>query len=71
MRSVTIAVLLAAVLSGCASQAGPFVTNISSDGRGGLVIEKCMVRLDRMINTVESANCTNTPITLTSNGAGR
>ena len=58
---------IAFVLSGCASQAGPFVTNISSDGKGGLVVEKCMVRLDRMINTVEASSCTNTPIAL-SNG---
>lgn len=51
-------------LAGCASKAGPFVTNISSDGAGGIVVEKCMVRLDRMINTVESADCTNTQIKL-------
>lgn len=63
MRNV-IFVVLAVILSGCASQAGPFVTNISSDGRGGLTVEKCMVRLDRMINTVEASNCTNTTITL-------
>lgn len=50
---------------GCSSQAGPFVANISSDGRGGLTVEKCMVRLDRMINTVETASCTTTQITLT------
>lgn len=63
MCKVVLALIVVAV-SGCASQAGPFVTNISSDGSGGLVIEKCMVRLDRMINTVEAASCTNTPIRL-------
>ena len=57
-------VFLVFAMFGCASQAGPFVTNISSDGRGGLTVEKCMVRLDRMINTVESSNCTNTLINL-------
>lgn len=57
-------VAIALGISGCASKAGPFVTNISSDGRGGLIVEKCMVRLDRMINTVENAECTNTQITL-------
>lgn len=66
MRVAYIVVAVAA-LAGCASQAGPFVTNISSDGKGGIVVEKCMVRLDRMINTVESANCTNTPIALSGN----
>ncbi len=51
-------------VTGCSSKAGPFVTSISSDGEGGIVVEKCMVRLDRMINTVESADCTNTNIVL-------
>lgn len=50
--------------TGCSSKAGPFVSNISSDGEGGIVVEKCMVRLDRMINTVETADCTNTNIRL-------
>ena len=59
------AILTFAIMgSGCASHAGPFVTNISSDGRGGLVVEKCMVRLDQMTSTVESSNCTNTSIML-------
>ncbi|WP_049780629.1 hypothetical protein [Nitrosococcus halophilus] len=58
------------MLSGCASKAGPFVTNVSSDGDGGLLIEKCMVRLDRMINTVENADCTTSPIKLKRASAG-
>ena len=57
-------VLSIVVMAGCSSKAGPFVTNISSDGRGGLTVEKCMVRLDRAINTVESSDCTNTSLTL-------
>lgn len=59
-------VITAITMTGCSSKAGPFVTNISSDGRGGLVVEKCMVRLDRTINTVESSDCTNTSIALSS-----
>jgi len=55
---------VAFAVSACTSQAGPFVTNISSDGRGGLNVEKCMVKLDRNINTVEASQCTNTNITL-------
>lgn len=58
-----------AAVTGCASQAGPFVTGISSDGRGGIVVEKCMVRLDRMINTVEASSCTNSNIALTAGHA--
>lgn len=49
---------------GCTSKAGPFITNISSDGAGGLVVEKCMMSLNRMITTVENADCTNTSIKL-------
>lgn len=63
---ISLVFLSSTILAGCSSQAGPFVTNISSDGRGGLVVEKCMVRLDRMINTVESSSCTNSGITLSS-----
>lgn len=57
-------VAIAFFATGCSSKAGPFVSNISSDGEGGVVVEKCMVRLDRMINTVETADCTNTSIKL-------
>lgn len=64
-KSLMIVIPFAAiVMVGCSSKAGPFVTNISSDGRGGLVVEKCMVRLDRTINTVESSDCTNTTLAL-------
>jgi len=33
-------VMLVFILAGCASTAGPFVTGISSDGKGGLIIQK-------------------------------
>jgi len=42
----------------CVSHAGPFVTNISSDGRGGLVVEKCMARFDPWTSTVTNDACT-------------
>lgn len=64
MTKKIILLVVALGISGCASKAGPFVTNISSDGRGGLIVEKCMVRLDRALNTVENAECTHTQITL-------
>jgi outer membrane protein assembly factor BamE (lipoprotein component of BamABCDE complex) len=35
--------LLLILLAGC-STAGPFVTNVSSDGQGNLIIEQNMVR---------------------------
>jgi len=37
--------LIATVAVGCTT-AGPFVTNISSDGQGNLIIEKQKVLLD-------------------------
>jgi hypothetical protein len=57
-------IALCFVVTGCTSQAGPFVTSISSDGRGGIVVEKCMVSLQRQIATMENTECTNTDITL-------
>ena len=41
-----IACLIAATLAGCASYAGPFITEITSDGRGQLELRKCMLKLD-------------------------
>ncbi len=50
------------VLVGCSSKAGPFMTNISSDGHGGLVIEKCMAQFDLWVSAVIKSECTNTNI---------
>lgn len=58
---VTLAVL---ILSGCASRAGPFITNISSDGQGGLTIEKCMAKFDPWMSTVNNDECTSSNIRL-------
>ena len=48
---------LLAVLAGCTT-AGPYVTNISSDGRNGLNIEKCAVKMNAFMGTVSTADCT-------------
>jgi hypothetical protein len=56
--------IISAVLVSCTSKAGPFVTNISSDGAGGIVVEKCMVSLQRQISTMENSDCTNSNIKL-------
>jgi hypothetical protein len=42
-------------LAGCTT-AGPFVTNISSDGNGGLVVEKAMVQMNGFTGTVTNVN---------------
>ena len=63
MRKVTavlIATLSAIIISGCSSRAGPFVTSISSDGRGGLIVEKCMAKFDPWKSTVNNDNGTST-----------
>jgi hypothetical protein len=56
--------LILGPMFGCASTAGPFITNISSDGDDGLVIEKCMARFDPWMSTVSNTQCTQTPIKL-------
>lgn len=48
-------------LSAC-TNAGPFVTNISSNGNNGLIIEKCQVHMNAFMGTVSNSNCTSTSI---------
>ena len=64
-RTLITSILIASAicLSGC-STAGPFVTNISSDGRGGLTYEKCMVQLNSFTNNISNKDCTQTNIQL-------
>jgi len=59
-----IMLLLMFVISGCSSTAGPFITNISSDGDDGLVIEKCMAKFDPWMSTVSTTECSSVPIKL-------
>lgn len=56
----------AILVAGCTSTAGPFVTNISSDGDGNLVVEKCMISLQRQINTVDNESCNSHKIKISS-----
>lgn len=66
MKNIALALLasFAILLSGCSSKAGPFITNISSDGNGGIVVEKCMVKFDRQLSVVENSDCNNHNIKL-------
>ena len=68
---LALAALVCAVLmvTGCVSTAGPFVTNISSDGRGGLVIEKAMVEYSQWSDGVTTKNHTTTTIYIGTVGA--
>ena len=56
-------ILVMVVLSAC-TNAGPFVTNISSDGNNGLILEKCQVHMNAFMGTVSNDNCTTTNIYL-------
>lgn len=61
MKKLVVGLILGALaLSGC-STAGPYVTNISSDGTGGLIVEKCMIHYNPM-GWVNNSDCTNTTI---------
>lgn len=62
MKPLTISILLA-VLSGCTT-AGPYVTNISSDGNNGLNIEKCKVELNAFLGVVNTGDCSSSSIKL-------
>lgn len=57
---IIMAIISTFAISGCASKAGPFVTSISSDGRGGLIVEKCMAKFDPWMSTVNNDDCTST-----------
>lgn len=56
MKSLMTMMLLAATTAGCTT-AGPYVTNISSDGRDGLNIEKCAVKLNAFMGVVSTSDC--------------
>lgn len=51
--------ILAALAAFCCacSSAGPYVTNISSDGANGLNIEKCSVQFNAFMGTVSNNEC--------------
>jgi predicted small secreted protein len=65
-RSIVLVVMLlmVSVISAGCSTAGPFVTNISSDGRGGLNIEKQKVQYNAFMGVVTTTETTNSNIQL-------
>ena len=46
-------------LAGCTTTAGPFVTNVSTDGDGSIIVEKNTVEMNWLMGTVSSGK---TPI---------
>lgn len=63
MKKILVLSILLLGLIGCTT-AGPFVTNISSDGRGGLNIEKARVKLNFWTNGLETCETTDSNIQL-------
>ncbi len=55
-------ILLTLLLASGCTTAGPFVTSISSDGRGNLVIEKSMVEFNSFTGAVSNKNSTTTTL---------
>jgi type IV secretion system protein VirB7 len=53
------------LVTGCTT-AGPYVTNISSDGANGLNIEKCKVELNMFLGVVNTGDCYSSTLRLTS-----
>lgn len=53
----------ALLATGCTT-AGPFVTSISSDGRGNLIVEKSMVKLNSFTGTVSNVDPSTSTIKL-------
>jgi type IV secretion system protein VirB7 len=49
------------MVGGCTS-AGPFVTNISSDGKGNLIVEKNTVHMNAFMGTISSGDHPTTQI---------
>ncbi len=64
MKHARIAIVALALLTTGCTTAGPFVTSISSDGRGGLIVEKSMVKYNSFMGTVSNENTTTTTIKL-------
>lgn len=57
--------VLACLLGACTT-AGPFVTNISSDGNYGLNVEKCSVHMNAFMGTVSTGECSSQNLKLQS-----
>jgi hypothetical protein len=45
-----------ATLSGCTTSAGPFVTNISSDGKGNIMVEKNTLVVNGFTGAITTGN---------------
>ena len=60
---ITILAVSMLFLLGCTT-AGPFVTSISSDGKGGLIVEKSQVEFNGIMGTIGTTQATSSTIQL-------
>ncbi len=63
MKKIITCVFIVLSVSACSS-AGPYVTNISSDGNNGINIEKCKVHFNSFTGNVSTGVCTTQSIKL-------
>lgn len=59
---IAIVLLVAMLFSGCTTLAGPFVTNVSHDGEGRLLVDRCNVTYNAFLGTVGNANCNSSTV---------
>ena len=64
LPKIFIVLCVVSLFAGCTT-AGPYVTNISSDGDNGLNIEKCKVELNAFLGVVNTGDCSNSTLKLT------
>ena len=64
LSKIITAFFVSYLLNGCTT-AGPYVTNISSDGAYGLNIEKCKVEFNAFMGVVNTGDCTSSSLKLT------
>jgi len=65
MKKIVFLITSVVLISACTT-AGPYVSNISSDGDNGLNIEKCGVKMNAFMGTVSTTDCTTQHIKLRS-----
>lgn len=56
MKNYLLILFISASFLNC-STAGPFVTNVSQDVQGNIIIEKCSLEYNAWISTVNSIDC--------------
>jgi hypothetical protein len=56
MAGIGMIISVLVTLTGCTTSAGPFVTSITSDGKGNIVVEKNTVIVNGITGTVTSGS---------------